>query len=201
MTLHDPFLMARLGLAVSESLAPLEGGGHVVLITSATPFADESVAELLAQELASKLDGDVALVDLREQAPAGARNNAGGMAALMTGSEIKAGEAKADAGGVFRLFAGKAARADMLFQAAALSTALSALRTRFQLTVIAGPALQECGALVQQSDKVLLVIDARATSPRVVRRAMAQARVEGTDIDGAILANAQENLPSWLAAA
>jgi hypothetical protein len=75
---------------------------------------------------------------------------------------------------------------------------MAVLRRRFHLCIIDGPVLTECGALLEHADMVLLVVDARSTSPRVIRRAMARASIDPADIDAAVLNQASNDLPAWM---
>lgn len=201
MTRLDPLLMARIGLAVSAGLPQRQAGGHVVLVTSPVLGGAQLVSELLAQELATRLGGDVVLVDAmaRDAAEPGKDARKKGLADLMASGVVDAKRLRGpDATGLFRMTAGASARRDVFFHADAVTNALGALRARFKLSVVNGPTLEECGALIQQADKVLLAIDAQAASPRAVRRAMAHAQIDPAVIDGAILTNACGSPPAWL---
>jgi len=197
--MNDRLSIARIALVTAAALPPRPEGGHVLLVTCALPGADWPVAESLARELASKLDGDVALIDGTTHGAREAGTAAGGLAALMASGVIGTAETPPDTGAarLYRMPAGAATPIDRFFRVHAVANALKALRARFRLSVIQGPPLEECGGLLQQVDKVLMVVDGRAASPRAMRRAMADARVGPADIDGAILVNARCRLPSW----
>jgi len=74
-----------------------------------------------------------------------------------------------------------------LFLRDELQLELGVLRQHHALSVVDGPALSKCGALLQCADAVVLVIDARETSPQAVRRAMVEAGVDPSRFCGAVL--------------
>ncbi|MBS0342915.1 MAG: hypothetical protein JSS56_20570 [Proteobacteria bacterium] len=207
MIRNDPLLMARIGLTVLDALPARAQGGHVVLVTGASLNAPSLVSDLLAQEFASKLDGDVVWVQAMKpcvgEVAAAIKPDtpARGLAALMAGGALDTKRLpKPDASGLFRMPADTWVRHDDFFRAEAVTSALATLRARFRLSIVNGPALGACGALIQQADRVLLAVDAQEASPRTVRRAMAKAGIDPSDIHGAILTNARNSRrPGWLA--
>jgi len=201
MTTLDPFRTARIGLALLEKLASRPSGGHAVLITSAAAGEGKTfVAGLLARALAPSAEGDIAIV-----AASGPDNgtcepaSAGGFATLMTTGALDPVSVLATGtSGLFHIPHGGGERLISVFQPAGVARALTGLRSRFHLSLIDGPALAECGALLHQVDLVLLVVDARTTSPRVIRRALARAFIGTQHIDAAILNHAAGDTPAWL---
>ena len=88
-------------------------------------------------------------------------------------------------------------RPDELYNAAAVAAGIVALRARFRLSLIDGPVLANCGALLTRVDAVLLVVDSARTSPQKVRRALNDAAIAPTGITGVVLNRAPHRLPSW----
>lgn len=87
---------------------------------------------------------------------------------------------------------GEALRRDALFRPAELALSIDKLRTRHALTLVDGLRLAECGALLQQADALLLVVDARRTPPQAVQRAMRLAGVDAGRFAGAVLNHAPD---------
>ena len=199
MSQIDSFQLARMCLAVSSSLSSRgDGAGHVVLITSVHSETAATAAEMLAEEFARKSDADVVLVN--DHVPDGRTPStcAGGLVALMAdGSFNPKTVFRNDGAALFRMPLGTPTP-DAFFQSDPVAAALGALRSRFRFSFISGPVVTECGALIQQVDKVLLAVDGQTTSPRAAQRAMRRAGVGPTDIDGAILLNARSKVPAWL---
>ncbi|MET3373542.1 hypothetical protein ABIC89_002604 [Variovorax boronicumulans] len=201
MNTSDPLRMARMGLALIKKLPPRNSGGHAVLITSAAAGEGKTfVTDLLARTLAPSATGDTAVVSAclpGNAAPEIASDT--GFTTLMATGVL--GPSAVMATGTSQLFLvphGKADPMISLFQPAGVERALIELRSRFRLSFIDGPVLAECGALLHQVDLVLLVVDARATSPRVIRRALDRASIRPADVDAAILNHAAGGLPAWL---
>ena len=221
MTPGDPFLIARMALALLERL-PARAGGCVVLVSSALPGEGKSfISGLLARELAAKLDGEVALVDAAfgaplqragawsassAAAPAGGSATGDGFAHLLSHGELPAEALRStDTPGLTRVpaaaasaLAGTSNRALLLFQPPAVRRALQVLRQRFALTVLDAAALAGCGALAQEADALVLVVNARRTARHAIEHALAAARVEPARIAGVVLNRHVPELPHWL---
>ncbi|RYF76595.1 MAG: hypothetical protein EOO22_01560 [Comamonadaceae bacterium] len=162
----ESLLLPRIALALRGRLPERETGGHVVLVTSANAREGKSfVAGLLVRELAQAAPAEAALI-------------AGDGA---TGQPLFA---QAD----------RAVPPKQLFQPDEVAHALRGLRQRFKIALIDGPVLSHCGALLQQVDAVLLVVDSRATSPQSIRRAMATASIDAPAIDAAVLNRAPDGV-------
>ncbi len=182
MNADDSLLMARLGLTLLDRLgladmpAPEAGApppaGRILLITSARPREGRSlIANALRNSLAAQLSGsgEVVLTD----------------GSLLTGrlaNDLPLPRASAL----------------LLFQPAAVQQALQALRDRMLLTIVDGPVLADCGALAQQADAVVVVLNARKTPRRGVEQALAAARVPPERLAGVVLNRHVQALPRWL---
>ncbi|MET0544625.1 MAG: hypothetical protein ABWZ88_23030 [Variovorax sp.] len=182
----DSLLAARLTLAMLEKLPARNDGGHVVLVTSAVAAEGKSfVSRLLAHESAQSVLGDVGLV------------STGFIDATMGTRLVDASVHATRTPGLFYLPVSKDQRPDELYNAAAVAAGIVALRARFRLSLIDGPVLANCGALLTRVDAVLLVVDSARTSPQKVRRALNDAAIAPTGITGVVLNRAPHPLPSW----
>lgn len=193
----------RAALALRESSAAAEGGA-VVLVTSARAGEGKStVAALLARALASHLEGDVLLVEAGLTATVGVDKRAGaGLAGLLSGVPVDSLVQAGNAPGLWHLPRGDGYHASQLFRAARLRDGLMPLRKRFPLTVIDGPELAACGALLAQADSNLLVVDASRTPGPAVKaaldNALAIARIGSERLAGVVLNRQPAALPRWL---
>lgn len=193
----------RAALALRES-SDATVAGAVVLVTSARAGEGKStVAALLARALASHQEGDVLLVEAGLTDAVGSERRSGaGLAGLLSGSApdglIQAGKVP----GLWHLPRGDGYHASQLFRAARLRSALQPLRQRFAVTVVDGPELAACGALLAQTDSNLLVVDAsRTPGPAVkaaVDSALAIARIGSDRLAGVVLNRQPAALPRWL---
>lgn len=175
---HPDLLLSRIGLALTEAL-PRRDGGHVVLITSAAPREGKSfVARQLAHELAQTIDGTVALIS----------------------TAVGADDADTAEGAtrVRHVTASDAALDDSVFRSAGVVRAFTALQQRFALSVVDGPALVACGAMLRHADAVVLVVDSRHTSPHAIRREIARAGIESARLAGVVLNRVVRGLPAWM---
>lgn len=200
MTMTHSLSVHRTALALREAA---EGsGGSVVLVTSARPGEGKSLmAGLLARALASHQEGQVLLVDAGLTATA-ERSSGAGLAGLLAGADpdglVQAGSLP----GLWHLPRGDAYHASQLFRSARLRAGLAPLRQRFGITVVDGPELAACGALLAQADRSLLVVDASRTPGPAVKsaleNALATARVGGERFVGVMLNRQPAGLPRWL---
>lgn len=200
MTMTHSLSVHRTALALREAA---EGsGGSVVLVTSARPGEGKSLmAGLLARALASHQEGQVLLVDAGLTATA-ERSGGAGLAGLLAGADpdglVQAGSLP----GLWHLPRGDAYHASQLFRSARLRAGLAPLRQRFGITVVDGPELAACGALLAQADRSLLVVDASRTPGPAVKsaleNALATARVGGERFVGVMLNRQPAGLPRWL---
>lgn len=200
MTITHSLSVHRTALALREAA---EGsGGSVVLVTSARAGEGKSLmAGLLARALASHQEGQVLLVDAGLTAAA-ERSGGAGLAGLLAGADpdglVQAGSLP----GLWHLPRGDAYHASQLFRSARLRAGLAPLRQRFGITVVDGPELAACGALLAQADRSLLVVDASRTPGPAVKsaleNALATARVGGERFVGVMLNRQPAGLPRWL---
>ncbi|MEJ8856516.1 hypothetical protein WKW79_18210 [Variovorax robiniae] len=183
----DSLLAARLTLAMLEKLPPRNHGGNVVLVTSATAGEGKSfVSRMLAHESAQSTLGDIGLV------------STGFVDATMGTKLVDTSVHATRTPHLFYIPVSQEQRPDELYNAAAVTAGITALRTRFQLSLIDGPVLANCGALLTRVDAVLLVVDSARTSPQKVRRALSDAAIAPSDITGVVLNRAPQPLPSWI---
>jgi Mrp family chromosome partitioning ATPase len=193
----------RAALALRES-ADAGAGGAVVLVTSARAGEGKStIAALLARALASHQDGDVLLVEAGLTATAGGGKRSGaGLAGLLAGAPLDSVVQVGTVPGLWHLGRGDGYHASQLFRAARLREGLSPLRRRFALTVVDGPELAACGALLAQADSNLLVVDASRTPGPTVKaaldNALAIARIGSERLVGVVLNRQPAALPRWL---
>ena len=201
MTITHSLSVHRTALALREAAAGATGGS-VVLVTSARPGEGKSLmAGLLARALASHQEGQVLLVDAGLTVTA-ERSGGAGLAGLLAGADpdglVQAGSLP----GLWHLPRGDAYHASQLFRAARLRAGLAPLRQRFGITVVDGPELAACGALLAQADRSLLVVDASRTPGPAVKsaleNALATARVGGERFVGVMLNRQPAGLPRWL---
>lgn len=198
----DLLTAARIGLALMAKLPLRADCGHVVLVTSASAGEGKSfVSDLLARELARPGAGDVALIGVGEANASAALPTTGFAGLVATGSLDPTCLRPGDAAGLILVRPEPGTPGSLLFRSTDVAHALDTLRKRFRLSLIDGPTLVHCGALLQQADAVLLVVDSRATSPQTIRRAMATASIGASDIDAAVLNRAPQPVPSWLGTA
>ncbi|MEJ8847292.1 hypothetical protein [Variovorax rhizosphaerae] len=187
MKSHDSLLAARITLAMLEQLPARDDGGHVVLVTSAMAGEGKSfVSRMLAHESAQTTLGDIGLV------------STGFIDATMGTKLVDTSIHATRTPHLFYIPFSQEQRADELYNATAVAAGIVALRARFQLSLIDGPVLADCGALLTRVDAVLLVVDAGRTSPRQVRRALSEAAVAPSDIAGVVLNHAPQPLPAWM---
>ncbi len=207
MNSDDPFLIARMAMALLERL-PQRDGGRVVLVSSARAGEGKTfIAGLLARELAAQGDGEVVLVEAAPSAgtaPLGGSVGGGFMHLLGQGELPPEALRATETAGLLRLPFGASAaaagatRAQWLFQPQAVQRALQALRQRFALAVLDAPTLAGCGALAQEADSVLLVVNAKRTPRHAIEQAMATARVDPSRMAGVVLNRHVRELPRWL---
>ncbi|WP_218510555.1 hypothetical protein [Variovorax sp. dw_308] len=183
----DSLLAARLALAMLEKLPVRNDGGHVVLVTSAVAGEGKSfVSRMLAHESAQSTLGDIGLV------------STGFIDATMGTRLVDTSVHATQTPHLFYIPVSQEQRRDELYNAAAVAAGIVALRTRFRLSLIDGPVIANCGALLARVDAVLLVVDSVRTSPQKVRRALREAAIAPTDITGVVLNRAPQPLPSWI---
>lgn len=200
MATPDNLTLPRLGLAVLDRLADIRPDGRVVLVTSAGPREGKSfVAQALARQFQALTGGRVLLVEAtlggKPKGPA-----AGGLAALLAGTEMPDGAVRAtERPGLWLLPAGIAgADADQaLFQVGPVARALSALREQYDLVVVDGPSLAACGALALQADTTVLVVDAQRAAGRLVEEALAASRLPAQQIAGVVINRQPGYLARW----
>lgn len=195
LTIHRTALALR---AVADG----QTTGQVVLVTSARPGEGKSLmAGLLARALASHQEGDVLLVDAG-LSPGVERQGGTGLAGLLAGSPPDGLVTAGSQAGLWHLPRGTSYHASQLFRAARLRAGLAALRRRFPMTVIDGPELAACGALLALADRNLLVVDASRTPGPTVRTALetaqATAQVGAERFAGVMLNRQPAPLPRWL---
>lgn len=193
----------RAALALRESAAA-GAGGAVVLVTSARAGEGKStVAALLARALASHQEGDVLLVEAGLTEAAGVERRSGaGLAGLLSGAPLDTLVQVGKMPGLWHLSRGDGYHASQLFRAARLRDGLMPLRKRFAMTVVDGPELAACGALLAQADSNLLVVDASRTPGPTVKaaldNALAIARIGSERLAGVVLNRQPAALPRWL---
>lgn len=195
LTIHRTALALR---AAAEGQAT----GQVVLVTSARPGEGKSLmASLLARALATHQEGDVLLVDAG-LSPGVERQGGAGLAGLLAGTPPDGLVSAGNLPGLWHLPRGVGYHASQLFRGARLRAGLAALRRRFPMTVIDGPELAACGALLAQADRNLLVVDASRTPGPSVRTALetaqATAQVGAERFAGVMLNRQPAPLPRWL---
>ncbi len=178
--------------------------GRVVLVSSTSSGEGKSfVAHGLARALAEQQDGDVVWVDAAfDRPPADAdifRRGASGLSEIMTLGSLQ-GLAPAGAGPdrLWRLGRGVLAQPALLHRPDTVRKGLLALRAGFALTVLDAPSLAGCGALLQEVDACVLVVDARRTSRHAARQALAEARLGSDRLAGLVLNHRPRALPRWL---
>ena len=213
-----PDLFTRVARGVLEHLARRHGAagqppaqaaapaaaGRVVLVSSTSSGEGKSfVAYGLARALAEQQDGDVVWVDAAfDRPPADAdifRRGASGLSEIMTLGSLQ-GLAPAGAGPdrLWRLGRGVLAQPALLHRPDTVRKGLLALRAGFALTVLDAPSLAGCGALLQEVDACVLVVDARRTSRHAARQALAEARLGSDRLAGLVLNHRPRALPRWL---
>lgn len=200
----DPLLLARIGLALTEAL-PRRDGGHVVLFTSASAQEGKSfVARQVAQALAHVSEGDVALVSTSDDKDVvGSIKHGGsphgGLADLIAHGRLpEAAFAAAKATRLYHVPAGSPTLDDSVFSSAGVTRAFAALQQRFSLSLVDGPVLVACGAMLPHADAVVLVVDSRLTSPQAIQREIAKAGIEPSRLTGVVLNHVAPGLPAWM---
>ena len=172
----------------------------VLLVSSALPGEGKSlVSDLLARALLAQTGREILLLAAGPgQAPAAA---VGAIETLMTGGEWRA-DWCAGTGGprVCRLGHGASFGSGQWFRRPAVGRLLAECRQRAGVTLIDGPVLTQCGALVPASDRVLLVVDARRTPATRVRQALQQTGLGGPRLAGVYLNRQREPSAGWMEA-
>lgn len=84
------------------------------------------------------------------------------------------------------------------FHSAGVARALNWLRARFELVVLDGPILADCGALGAHSDGTLLVINAERTRREVVKGCLDSHPIADGKMLGAVLNETPRYIPGWL---
>jgi Mrp family chromosome partitioning ATPase len=207
---REPALFGRVGRGVLDHLERRHGGatgpasGRVILVSSTGAGEGKSfVAQGLARALAEQQDGDVVWVDAAfDRPPADAdisRRGAAGLSEIMTLGSLQ-GLAPAGAGPdrLWRLGRGVLAQRALLHRPDAVRKGLAALRAGFALTVLDAPSLDGCGALLEEVDACVLVVDARRTSRVAAQRALADARLGSGRLAGLVLNHRPRAVPRWL---
>ncbi len=215
---RDPAWFTRVGRGVLDHLllhpgasAPpvAQGGaaplsGRVVLVSSTSSREGKSfVAQGLARSLAEQQEGDVVWVDAAFDRPPSdadiSRRAAAGLSEIMTLGSLQ-GLAPAGAGPdrLWRLGRGVLAQPALLHRPDAVRKGLVALRAGFALTVLDAPSLDACGALLQEVDACVVVVDSRRTSRSAAQRALAEAGLGPDRLAGLVLNHAPRAVPRWL---
>lgn len=195
-------LFFRLGLRV---LSKLSAGGEsrtdpplarVILVTSARSGEGKThVSQGLARALAQQCSQAVVCVSTSVQA---GESGPGWSELVHQPGGPAAGWPTPDADtGLTRLPAGQALRPDTLFRPEAVAQALVTLRSRYAWVVIDGPSLADGGALLDQADGLLLVVNASQTRRQVVQGALAAHPVSPERWLGAVLNQRPEYVPQW----
>jgi len=183
----DSLLAARLTLALLEKLPARGDGGHVVLVTSAVAGEGKSfVSRMIAHESAQSTVGDIGLV------------STGFVDATMSTRLVDTSIQATSTPHLYYIPVSGEHRPDELYHADAVAAGIVALRARFRLSLIDGPVLANCGALLPRVDAVLLVVDSGRTSPQKIRRALSDAAVAPSVITGVVLNRAPQPLPAWM---
>jgi hypothetical protein len=127
------------------------------------------------------------------------RRGAAGLSEIMTLGSLR-GLAPAGAGPdrLWRLGRGVLAQPALLQRPDAVRKGLLALRAGFALTVLDAPSLDGCGALLQEMDACVLVIDSRRTGRAAARRALAESGLGAGRLAGLVLNHRPRALPRWL---
>ncbi len=211
-----PFTRIGLGLlahlahhhgAVAQPVgagAAAPAAGRVVLVTSARPGEGKSfVAQGLARALADQQEGDVVWVDAAFDTPAGdddvSRRGAAGFSEIMTlGSLLGLAPAGVAPDRLWRLGRGVLAQSRLLLRRDAVRKGLFALRAGFALTVLDAPCLAGCGALIDEVDACVMVVDARRTPRRAAQQALAEAHFGPERLAGVVLNHRPRPVPRWL---
>ena len=195
--------LVRCHGAADQSPAPA-ASGRVILVSSTNSGEGKSfVAHGLAHALAEQQDGDVVWVDAAfDRPPADAdifRRGASGLSEIMTLGSLQ-GLAPAGAGPdrLWRLGRGVLAQPALLQRPDTVRKGLLALRAGFALTVLDAPSLAGCGALLQEVDACVLVVDARRTSRHAARQALAEASLGSDRLAGLVLNHRPRAIPRWL---
>ena len=207
-TAEDTLLFPRIGQGVLEHLERQDvaapPAGRVILVSSTRAGEGKSfVAQGLAAALAEQQDGDVIWVDAAfDRPPADGdifRRGAAGLSEIMTlGSLQGLAPAGGAVGRLWRLHRGVLAQPALLQRAGDVAKALTALRAGFALIVLDAPSLDGCGALLAQADACVLVVDARRTSRREARQALAEAGLGAGRLAGLVLNHRPRPVPRWL---
>ncbi len=191
-TLHA----ARSTLTLLEKL-PARDSGYVVLVTSAKAGEGKSfVAWQVACQLARATAGDVAFVSSIGD---GDTPEPTGLLDLIVNGVLP--ETAIQFSPALRLShvpGGSVSQENALFNVVGVRGAVDALQRRFAHCVIDGPVVTGCGALLLQADAVLLVVDARHTTPSAVRQALRRAGMDSSRLTGVILNHASTDAPGWM---
>lgn len=192
----DPLIIHRMALTLRSGLP---AGQPVVLLVSSAEAGEgkSSVADLLARTLARQGPDEVLLLE------AGAGPSAGpaGIERLLEGGVLTDSLMRPEAGSrLRRLGHGGSFRATQWFQPAGVQHLLAQCRQQAALTVVDGPVLAHCGALLEACDRVLLVVDAQRTPGTVVQAALAEAGLPAQRVAGVVLNRQSAAPPRWLGA-
>ena len=199
----DPLLLARIGLALTRAL-PRREGGHVVLITSTLAREGKSyVAGQLARTLAQAGEGDVALVSTSdERIPSGGTEPEsaprGSLTDLIAHGRLPEAAFAGVADRLYRVPAGTPTLHRSVFSSSGVTRAFAALRQRFALSVVDGPLMIGCGAMLPHADAVVLVVDSTRTPSQAIRREMAKAGLESSRLTGVVLNRVVPGLSAWM---
>jgi hypothetical protein len=195
--------LVRQGVPAGQDDDPLPSGRVILVSAPATGEGKSFVAQGLARALAELQQGDVVWVDAAfDRPPADAdlsRRGAAGLSEIMTLGSLR-GLAPAGAGPdrLWRLGRGVLAQPALLQRPDAVRKGLLALRAGFALTVLDAPSLDGCGALLQEMDACVLVIDSRRTGRAAARRALAESGLGAGRLAGLVLNHRPRALPRWL---
>ena len=184
----------RLGLQALSRFGSLDGG-RVVMLTSAREGEGKTfVAQRLAAALAGQCSQPVALVCAGSR---GGEATVGWSELLQAPTLHEAMLSPGAAEGLSVMGPGARPRVQDLFQPEAVKAALQALRQRFALTVIDGPSMSACGALLRQCDGVMVVVDASQTRREVLQGALVGNPVPTDRMMGVVLNRRPQYVPGW----
>lgn len=200
MPANDNLSLPRIGLAVLDRLATIRPDGRVLMVSSARAGEGRSfVAMALARQFEALGFGHVLLVETRLMPrPKGVPE--GGFAGLLATGELPEGALRGSDRPNLSILPPGQGGADgeqLLFHPGPVGRALQRLRQSWDLVVIDAPPLGACGALVQQTDATLLVVDAQRTSGRVVEEAIEAARLPRESVAGVLINRQPGYLARW----